>query len=63
MAPTFSLSFVFFNRFENQNMFWKQNSEIYLFSLVFQNGGNNQDGVFQIFYAFLQALEFLIVNY
>jgi hypothetical protein len=28
-----------------------------------QNGGNIQDGVFQIFYAFLQALESLILNY
>jgi hypothetical protein len=29
----------------------------------FQNGRNIQDGVFQIFYDFLQALEFLIVIY
>jgi hypothetical protein len=29
----------------------------------FQNGRNIQDGVFQIFYDFLQALEFLIVKY
>jgi hypothetical protein len=29
----------------------------------FQNGGNIKDGVFQIFNAFLQALESLILNY
>jgi hypothetical protein len=29
----------------------------------FQRGGNIQDGVFQILYDFLKALEFLIVNY
>jgi hypothetical protein len=29
----------------------------------FQNGRNIQDGVFQFFYDFLQALEFFIVNY
>jgi hypothetical protein len=29
----------------------------------FHNGRNIQDGVFQIFYDFIQALEFLIMNY
>jgi hypothetical protein len=29
----------------------------------FQNGGNIKDGVFQIFNAFLQAMESLILNY
>jgi hypothetical protein len=29
----------------------------------FQNGGNIQDGAFQIGFAFFQSLESLIVNY
>jgi hypothetical protein len=50
---SWTITFLFFNRFENQNMFLKDNFISYLFS----------HGVFQIFYAFLQALESLIVNY
>jgi hypothetical protein len=31
---SWTITFVFFNRFENQNMFWKPNFISYLFSLV-----------------------------
>jgi hypothetical protein len=60
----FLTNFCIFQPNSNQNMFWKHNFINYAFYLLddfnFQNGGNIQDGVFQIFYDFLQALEFLI---
>jgi hypothetical protein len=61
---SWTITFVFFNRFENQYMFWKHNfnSYFHLFDdFYFHNGENIHDGVFQIFYAFFQALESIVI--